>query len=78
MNDNNKILQQISSVFSIFMVIFYIGAGILFIFYFEQSIIDKATRILFGSALLIFGVFRIFKTFFQIKKLFFSTEEEDE
>jgi len=77
MNDN-KILQQMSSIFSIFMVIFYIGVGLFLIFFFDQSIIDKPTRVIIGSAFMIYGTFRAFKTFFQIKELFFNTETEDE
>lgn len=83
MNDN-KILQQISAIFSIFMVMFYIGVGSFLIFFYEQSffarqsLIDKTTRIIIGSAFLIYGTYRIFKTFFQIKELFFDTEIDDE
>ena len=76
--DDNKILRQISSMFSIFMVIFYIGVGTFLIFFFDQSLIDRATRVIIGTAFIIYGVFRAFKTFFQIKKLFFNTEIDDE
>lgn len=75
--DDNKILQQISSIFSIFMIVFYIGAGIFLIFFFEKSIIDKETRTIIGSAFLIYGTFRTFKSVFQIKRLFFDKEETD-
>ena len=77
MNDN-KILQQMSSIFSIFMVMFYIGAGSFLIFFFDQSLIDKATRVIIGSAFILYGTFRAFKTFFQIKELFFDKETDDE
>ena len=77
MNDN-KILRQISSMFSIFMVIFYIGFGTFSIFFFDQSLIDRATRVIIGTAFIIYGVFRAFKTFFQVKELFFNTEIDDE
>jgi len=66
------------------MVLFYIGVGSFLIFFFEQSFlfgqgsIDKATRTIIGSAFIIYGTFRALKTFFQIKKLFFSTEIDDE
>ena len=77
MNDN-KIMRQISSMFSIFMVMFYIGVGSFLIFFFEQSSIDKSLRIIIGSAFMIYGTFRAFKTFFQIKELFFNTEIDEE
>ena len=77
MNDNN-IMQQISSIFSVFMVMFYIGAGTFFIFFFDQSNIDKALRVIIGSSFLLYGTFRAFRAFFQIKKIFFDKETDDE
>jgi hypothetical protein len=75
-------MQQISSVFSVFMVFFYIGAGAFMIFFFDQvfgqSSIDKATRVIIGSAFMIYGTFRAFKAFFQIKALFFNNETDYE
>jgi len=77
MNDN-QIMQQISSIFSVFMVIFYFGAGSFMIFFFDQSNIDKSLRVIVGSAFLLYGTFRAFRVYFQIKKLFFSKETDDE
>ena len=77
MSENN-IMQQVSSIFSAFMVIFYIGVGVLLVFFFDQSFIDKATRNIIGCAFIIYGGFRAFKTFFQIKELFFNKETDDE
>ena len=81
--DSDKIVQQMSSIFSIFMVLFYIGIGTFLIFYFEQSslfgqsLINKETRVFVGSVFIVYGIFRAFKTFFQIKKLFFDTEDNE-
>jgi len=77
MSENN-IMQQVSSIFSAFMVIFYIGVGAFLVFFFDQNYIDKATRNIIGCAFMIYGVFRAFKTFFQIKQLFFNKETDDE
>ena len=78
MVDNNKMIQQMFSVFSIFMVMFYIGMGAFLVFFIEQSVIDKAAMIIIGSVFMVYGVFRAFKTFFQIKELFFNKETDDE
>jgi len=78
MVDNNKMIQQMFSVFSIFMVMFYIGMGAFLVFFIEQSVIDKAAMIIIGSVFMVYGVFRAFKTFFQIKELFFNTETDDD
>jgi len=77
MNDNN-IMQQISSIFSVFMVIFYLGVGSFMIFFFDQSSIDKALRVIIGSSFLIYGTFRAFRAFFHIKEIFFNKETDDE
>jgi len=34
--DNNRILQQIYAIFGIFMVMFYIGGGIFFLFFADR------------------------------------------
>ena len=74
----NRIMQQISSIFSVFMVLFYIGVGSLLIFFFDQSFLDKSVRIIIGSSFMFYGVFRAFRAFFQIKELFFDKETDND
>jgi hypothetical protein len=74
----NNMMRQINSVFSAFMVMFYLGAGTLLVFFLENSPIDKAMRVIIGSAFLIFGVFRAFRLFFMIKEAFFNTDSDNE
>ena len=76
--DANKILQQMTLMFSVFMIFFYIGVGAYMVFYFDQSYIDKATRTIIGSAFMFYGVFRAFRAFVQIKQAFFDKETDDE
>ena len=79
MMDANKILQQMTLMFSIFMVMFYIGVGAYLVFFFDQSYIEKATRTIIGSAFMLYGTFRAFRTFVQLKQIFSSNKEtEDE
>ena len=73
MNDN-RIIRQMSSVLSVFMVIFYLGAGSFLVFFFKQSYIDEAARMIIGIAFMVYGVFRAFRTYFQIKEAFNSKE----
>jgi hypothetical protein len=76
--NGNKILQQISAIFSIFMVMFYIGVGSFFVFYFdERYLIAKPTRMIIGSAFLLYGTYRAFRSFVQIKEIFFSKEDDN-
>lgn len=76
MNDN-RIMNQISTIFSIFMVFFYIGVGIYIIFYFERSYIDKPVRVMLGGTLIFYGIYRAFRTYAKIKEDFSRDKSED-
>jgi hypothetical protein len=76
--NESRIMQQISAIFSVFMVIFYIGIGYLFIFYFDQYFIDKAVRVIIGSTFFFYGVYRAFRSYVQIKSIFFSKDKDTE
>ncbi|HUX97708.1 MAG TPA: hypothetical protein VMV47_18400 [Bacteroidales bacterium] len=76
--NENRIMQQISAIFSVFMVFFYVGVGCFLIFYFENSYVDKALRVIMGSTFIFYGIFRTFKAYVQIKKLFFTREEDND
>ena len=41
MMNGNKLMQQVTAIFSIFMVFFYLGVGIYFVFYSRLSYLDK-------------------------------------
>ena len=76
--NENKILRQISAIFSVFMVMFYIGIGSFFIFYFDQSLIDKPIRMIIGSSFLLYGLYRAFRSYVQIKEVFFNKETDND
>jgi len=77
--DSNKISKQFHAMFGIFMVAFYIGFGIFFLFFTEKLfVIDKAIRGIMGFTFLLFGCFRIFMTYKQIKDTFFSKKDDYE
>ena len=65
-----------SSVLSLFMVMFYLGAGSFLIFFLEQSYIDEAARMIIGTAFIVYGVFRAFRTYFQVKEAFNNKETD--
>jgi len=67
-----------SSIFSIFMVVFYFGVGSFMLFDKTYLVLDKAVRVIIGTSFLIYGVFRAFRTYIQIKQAFFNNETDDE
>jgi len=78
MMNENKIMQQISAIFSVFMVIFYIGIGCFFIFYSDMAYLDKPIRVIMGSTFIFYGIYRAFRAYVQIKQLFFSKDSNED
>jgi cytochrome c biogenesis protein CcdA len=76
--DGNRLMQQVIAIFSIFMVIFYLGVGWYFIFYSNLSYLNKPVRVIMGSALIFYGIYRAFRTYFKIVEVFFTKEKDDE
>ena len=76
--NENRIMQQISAIFSVFMVLFYIGIGFYLIFYFKSTFIDRAVIVIIGSTFFFYGLYRAFRSYVQIRKVFFSSENVDD
>lgn len=76
--DGNRISRQLHAMFGIFMVVFYIGVGVFLLFFADMFVIDKAIRGIIGSIFLLYGLFRIYMTYRQIKEAFFQKDMNDE
>ena len=74
--NQNRLMQQITAIFSVFMVFFYLGVGTYLIFYFDKSLIDKPVRVLIGSAFLFYGVYRAYRAYLSIVEAFFTHESK--
>jgi hypothetical protein len=77
MNDN-KIIKQFHAMFGIFMVFFYLGVGIFLLFFGKMFKIDSALRGILGITFLLYGVYRIYLTYKQIKDAFFQQNNDTE
>jgi hypothetical protein len=75
--NENRLMQQVVAIFSIFMVVFYIGVGIFLIFYSGLSYLDKAVRMIMGITFLFYGLFRAYRSYIKIVEVFF-TDTKDE
>jgi len=71
-------MQQVTAIFSIFMVLFYLGVGIFFIFFSDLSYLDKPVRVIMGSTFLFYGTYRAFRTYLKIVEAFFSKDDDQE
>jgi len=71
-------MQQVTAIFSIFMVVFYLGIGIYFVFYSNLSYLDKSVRVIMGSALIFYGLYRAYGTYVKIVEVFFTKDKDNE
>jgi hypothetical protein len=81
--NNNKILQQFHAMFGVFMVVFYLGVAILFLFFKDLlervfSINNDAILNILGGTFLLYGMYRVYVTYKQIVAAFFSKDNDRE
>jgi cytochrome c biogenesis protein CcdA len=76
--NENKLMNQVTAIFGIFMVFFYLGVGVYLIFFFDRTYMDRALLVIIGSSFILYGLYRAFRTYTQIVKLFFRVEKDDD
>lgn len=76
--NENKLMQQVTAIFSLFMVFFYFGAGIYLVFFFTQTTLNKAILVIFGVVLIIYGFYRAYLSYVNIRNLFFRKDNDSE
>jgi hypothetical protein len=76
--NTNKLMQQFTTIFSVFMVFFYLGVGTYLIFYFNLSTLDKPIRVIMGSTFIFYGLYRAYITYIKIVEVFFSKDKDEE
>ena len=69
-------LQQVTAIFSIFMVFFYLGVGIYFVFFYNMSYLDKAVLVIMGSAFILLGIYRAYRAYVKIIEVFFTKDDD--
>jgi hypothetical protein len=70
--NENRLMQQVTAIFSVFMVFFYLGIGCYLIFFFERSYLDKAVKVIMGSTFIFYGIYRAYRSYLKIVEAFFS------
>jgi len=78
----DKISRQFHAMFGVFMVVFYLGVGIFVLFFADKVFVIegeyKAVLVIMGVTFLFYGSYRIYATYKQIVKAFFSEDEDQE
>jgi hypothetical protein len=74
--NENRLMQQVTAIFSIFMVFFYFGVGIYFVFFSDRSFLDKSVRVIMGSTFIFYGFYRAYRAYVKIIEAFFSKDKD--
>jgi hypothetical protein len=74
--NENKLMQQVTAIFSLFMVFFYLGVGSYLIFSTDLGYIDRALRMIMGSTFIFYGIYRAYRAYVKIVEVFFTNKKE--
>ena len=76
--NGDKLMQQVIAIFSIFMVLFYLGVGYYLIFLSNLSYLNSAVRVIMGSTFIFYGLYRAYRAYVKIVEVFFTKDSDDE
>ena len=71
-------MQQVTAIFSVFMVFFYLGVGWYLIFRSDFSYLDKAVRVIMGSTFVFYGLYRAYRAYVKIVEVFFTKDQDND
>ena len=75
--NSNKMYNQIMTLFGGLMAFFYTGLGLYIIMSPDLISIDKVMRVIFGSSLVLYGAFRLYRTYVRVIEVFFTEDEKE-
>jgi hypothetical protein len=75
--NGNRLMEQVTAIFSVFMVFFYIGVGSYLVFFFDLTYIDKSVRVIMGSTFIFYGLYRAYRAYVKIVEVFFSGSDDE-
>jgi hypothetical protein len=78
--NTNRLMGQVTAIFSLFMVFFYLGVGCYLVFFsnLNNFNIQKPVLVIMGSAFIIYGLYRAFRAYIKIVEVFFTKDKEEE
>jgi hypothetical protein len=76
--NENRLMSQVTAIFSLFMVFFYLGVGCYLVFFYNLSYVDKSLLVIIGSAFIFYGLYRAFRAYIKIVEVFFTEEKDEE
>jgi hypothetical protein len=74
----NRLMQQVTAIFSTLMVVFYLGIGFYLVFSPIMTYVDKPVRVMIGSAFIFYGSYRAYRAYVTIVEVFFRKNEDED
>jgi hypothetical protein len=74
----NRMMQQVIAIFSIFMVLFYLSAGIYLLFFFKSDNFNRPLIVIMGSTFIFYGLYRSFRAYIKIVEVFFKKDSDND
>jgi len=74
--NENKLMQQVTAIFSIFMVLFYLLAGIYLLFFFNSSDLYRPVIVIMGITFIFYGLYRTYRAYVKIVEVFFTKNDD--
>ncbi len=75
--NESRLMRQLTAIFSIFLVLLYLGAGVYFVFFSDRSSLDKPVRVIAGVAFIFYGLYRAYRTVTSIIEAFFTKNDNN-
>lgn len=71
-------MQQVTAIFSIFMVFFYLIAGIYLLFFFDSGNYNRPVIVIMGVTFMFYGLYRTYRAYVKIIEVFFTKDKDNE
>jgi cell division protein FtsW (lipid II flippase) len=77
--NENRLYKQVMTIFGTLMVFFYLGFGIFLLSSHKLDyILVKPLRVIVGSTLIFYGIYRAYRSYIQIVEVFFTKEKDED
>jgi len=76
--NENRLMQQVTAIFSIFMVLFYITAGTYLLFFFDSGNLNRPVIVIMGSTFIFYGIYRAYRAWVKITEVFFTKDKDSD
>jgi hypothetical protein len=78
--DTNRLMGQVTAIFSLFMVFFYLGVGCYLVFFsnLNNYNIPKPVMVIMGSSFILYGLYRAFRAYVKIVEVFFTKDDDED